>query len=257
MINGIGVYYYFIQIILGIIAGMFSAMGTIRYRDEKRIFSRENFKNIKLEGIPGVYLNIAANVIIYLVLLYFIGIAPTFIANLNLIKYMLISPLLIITFNVDLKIREIPDRVTLFLFEIALINILVLGFINVNLALDAIYGGLIGGGIFLSLAVLGRLFYGKEAMGMGDVKLMGPLGSILGVTMTLNLTLLAFIISSIIGILVLIIRKNKNDDDAYVPFGPFLVISAYIMMIIPNNYIIEQFLNFTSFISESIMKLFS
>ena len=257
MINGINVYYYFIQIILGIIAGVFSAIGTIRYKDEKRIFSRENFNNIKLEGIPKLYLNIAANVAIYLILLYFIGIAPTFIANLNLIKYMLITPLLVITFTVDLKIREIPNRVTLFLFEIALINILLLGFINVNLALDAIYGGLIGGGVFIALAVLGRLFYGKEAMGMGDVKLMGPLGSILGVTMTLNLTLLAFILSSIIGIIALIVRRKKGDDDAYVPFGPFLVISAYVMMIIPNNYIIEVFLKFTDYLSSLIIGLFN
>lgn len=91
---------------------------------------------------------------------------------------MLITPLLIITFIVDYRIREIPDRVTLFLFQLSLINILILGFGNANLALDSIYGGFTGGGIFLSLAILGKLIYRKEAMGMGDVKLMGPLRSI-------------------------------------------------------------------------------
>lgn len=177
MINGVEVYYYLIQIFLGIIAGVFSAIGIIRYKDEKKIFCKETYRNIRLEGIPKVYILIFLNIIIYLVLLYFIGISTTFLGNFNLIKYMLITPLLIITFVVDFKIREIPNRVTLFLFQLSLINILILGFVNVNLALDSIYGGLICGGIFLFLAIVGKLIYRKEAMGMGDVKLMGPLRS--------------------------------------------------------------------------------
>lgn len=75
--------------------------------------------------------------------------------------------------------------------------------------------------------------------------------------MTINITLLAFILAAIIGIIVLIIRKSKNNDDGYVPFGPFLVVSSYIMMILPNNYIIEQFMNFSKFLSELLMKLFN
>lgn len=157
---------------------MFSALGIVRYKDEKRIFCKETYRNIRLEGIPNIYLITFLNIIIYLVLLYFIGISNTFLGNFNLIKYMLITPFLIITFVVDLKLREIPDRVTLFLFQLSLINILILGFININLCLDSIYGGLIGGGIFLSLGIIGKLIYRKEAMGMGDVKLMGPLRSI-------------------------------------------------------------------------------
>lgn len=257
MINGVNVYYYIIQIVLGIITGLFSAIGAVRYRDEKKIFCKDTYRNIKLEGIPHLYIIILSNIAINIILLYFIGIAPTFIANLNLIKYMLITPLLIITFVVDAKIREIPDRVTLFLFQLSLINILILGFLNINLALDAIYGGLIGGGIFVVLAILGKLVYRKEAMGMGDVKLMGPLGSLLGFSMTLNLTLLAFILAAIIGVTVLIIRKSRRNDDGYVPFGPFLVVSSYIMMVIPNNFILEQFLRFSNFLSEQLMRLFS
>ncbi len=255
MINGINVYYYIIQLVLGIISGVFASIGVMRYKDEKKMFCKDTIKEIKLIGIPNLYIIIISNIVIYLGLLYFVGIAPTFVANINLIKYMIITPLLIITFLVDVRIREIPDRVTLFLFQLSLINILLLGFLNVNLALDAIYGGLFGGGVFLALAMIGKLVYRKEAMGMGDVKLMGPLGTILGFSMTLNLTLLAFILAAIIGITVLIIRRSKNNDDGYVPFGPFLVISAYVMMLIPNNYIIEQFMKFSSFLADQLVKL--
>lgn len=74
--------------------------------------------------------------------------------------------------------------------------------------------------------------------------------------MTLNVTLLAFILAAIIGVIVLIIRKSKDDSDGYVPFGPFLVISIFLMMILPNNYIIEQFIKFSKAISEILMNIF-
>ena len=257
MINGINVYYYIIQIFLGIIAGIYSAIGVIRYKDEKRVFSKETIKTIKDSGIPNLYSIIFINILIYLLLLYFKGISATFLGNLNLVKYMLITPFLIVTFVVDFKTREIPDRVTLILFELSILNIFLLGFLNINMAIDSIYGGITGGGIFIILALLGRLIYRKEAMGMGDVKLMGPLGAILGLTMTLNLTFLAFILAAVIGIIVIIIRKSKKQDDAYIPFGPFLVFASYIMMIIPNNYIIEQFLRFSNSLSGLLIKVFS
>lgn len=255
MINGINVYYYIIQIVLGIIAGTFSAIAVIRYKDEKKVFCKETLDLIKRDGIPNLYTIILVNIGIYLVLLYFIGISTTFLGNLNLIKYMLITPLLIVTFVVDVKLREIPNRVTLFLFELALINILILAFSNVNISLDAIYGALFGAGVFIFLNIFGKLIYRQEAMGMGDVKLMGPLGAILGFTMTINLTLIAFVLASVIGILVLLVRKTKKDEDGHIPFGPFLVISAYIMMVLPHNYAIEQFLRFSNFLSEVLMKL--
>ena len=43
--------------------------------------------------------------------------------------------------------------------------------------LDKLLGLAIGGGIFLIITLIGGLIAGKEAMGFGDVKLMGASGN--------------------------------------------------------------------------------
>ena len=53
---------------------------------------------------------------------------------------------------------------------------------NVAITINMLLGMLAGGGIFLLITLLGGLFYGKEAMGFGDVKLMGALGIFFGLS---------------------------------------------------------------------------
>lgn len=92
-----------------------------------------------------------------------------------------------------------------------------------------------GSGIFLVITLLGGLIAGKEAMGFGDVKLMGALGLYFGVSNIIAISLMAFLIGAVIGI-ILILTKTKKADE-YIPFGPFIVISAFIMMFVPFDVI--------------------
>lgn len=88
-----------------------------------------------------------------------------------------------------------------------------------------------GGGIFLLITLLGGLIAGKEAMGMGDVKLMGALGLYFGLQNIVVISVLAFLIGAIGSIIYMIInRKNANT---YIPFGPFIVISSIITIFVP------------------------
>ena len=94
-------------------------------------------------------------------------------------------------------------------------------------------GMIAGGGIFLLITLLGGLIAGKEAMGMGDVKLMGALGLYFGLQNIVIISLVAFLLGAIGGIIYMIInRKNAN---VYIPFGPFIVISAVITIFVPFN----------------------
>ena len=70
-------------------------------------------------------------------------------------------------------------------------------------------------------------------MGLGDVKLMGALGLFFGVTSTIAIAVMAFLIGAIISIILMIARKNKMDQ--YIPFGPFIVIATGISIFIPFN----------------------
>ena len=95
---------------------------------------------------------------------------------------------------------------------------------------------LAGGGIFLVISLVGGLIAGREAMGMGDVKLMGALGLYFGFINIIIISVLAFLIGAIISIGVLILKKN---EDGYMPFGPFIVVATFITMIVPTNILVN------------------
>ena len=109
----------------------------------------------------------------------------------------------------------------------------VLGITNINMATNLLLGMLAGGGIFLVIALLGGLIAGKEAMGFGDVKLMGALGLFFGLNSTILISVLAFLLGAIIGIILIIAKKNKANN--YIPFGPFIVMATIIKIFVPFN----------------------
>ena len=97
-------------------------------------------------------------------------------------------------------------------------------------------GSLVGAGIFLIITLLGGLIAGKEAMGFGDVKLMGALGLFFGWEKIIAVSLIAFLLAAIISIILLASKKKKTDE--YIPFGPFIVISAFIVVLVPFDILL-------------------
>ena len=90
-------------------------------------------------------------------------------------------------------------------------------------------------GIFLLITLIGGLFYGKEAMGFGDVKLMGALGLYFGLSNIIIITLVSFLIGAILSIILLVTKLKKSDE--YIPFGPFIVIATFLSMYVPFEQI--------------------
>ena len=105
------------------------------------------------------------------------------------------------------------------------------GLSDVAISINMLLGMLAGGGIFLLITLLGGLFYGKEAMGFGDVKLMGALGLYFGLSNIIIITLLSFLIGAILSIVLLVSKIKKSNE--YIPFGPFIVIGTFISIYIP------------------------
>ena len=95
---------------------------------------------------------------------------------------------------------------------------------------------LAGAGIFLEITLLGGLVYGKEAMGLGDVKLMGALGLYFGLSNIIIIALLSFLIGAVLSIILLVTRIKKTDE--YIPFGPFIVIGTLIAIFVPYEQIV-------------------
>ena len=80
-------------------------------------------------------------------------------------------------------------------------------------------------------------------------------GLFFGFKKILDITLLAFLLSSIIAIGIIIYRKKKKIDDEYIPFGPFLVIGIVLMLFLPSGTIIDSFMTFCNMISQNILLL--
>jgi leader peptidase (prepilin peptidase)/N-methyltransferase len=87
--------------------------------------------------------------------------------------------------------------------------------------------------------MMGRLFYKKEGMGLGDVKLMVMAGIFMGFQNTAVALLFAVWIAAIGGVIILRFREEKSDH--YMAFGPFLaaacVLSQFFGTQIANWYI--------------------
>ena len=211
-----------------------------RLPEEKKVFSKDLFIEYKNEFKPNYILMIIVS-LIYIGILYRYGLQNSFIKNLDLIKYLILTPMLLSVVVIDYKLQIIPNRLNLTMFEIGLIFAFLHSFTDVAITINMLLGMLAGGGIFLLITLLGGLVYGKEAMGLGDVKLMGALGLYFGLTNIIIVSLLSFLIGAILSILLLLFKIKKMDE--YIPFGPFIVIGAFITIFVPNSIIVNILLN--------------
>jgi len=161
----------------------------------------------------------------------------TFGMGLDLFKYVFLVPMLLSAFLIDLKLQIIPNRLNLTIFETGLVFTFLSVIANTGIGIasftDSLFGMLIGGGIFLLITLLGGLIAGKEAMGFGDVKLMGALGLFFGKINITIISVLAFLLAAVISIGVLVFKKKSFSE--YIPFGPFIVVSTFIVLFTPSE----------------------
>lgn len=235
--NNVHILIYVAIAVAGFFIGKFVNWCNYRLPEYKRVFSKEIFKTKELEGYKPNLLLSLITMFIYILLLYVLGINKTFLGNLQLIKGLILTPMLLSAFVIDYKLQIIPNRLNMTMFEIGIILMFLGGIFNSNIAIDMFFGMLAGAGIFLIITLIGGLIAGKEAMGFGDVKLMGALGIFFGLTNTIAITLMSFLIGAVLSIILLATKIKKTDE--YIPFGPFIVIAAFIAMVVPFSTILS------------------
>lgn len=228
--NDIHVLYYVGIAIIGGLVGQFVDYCSKCFIKEKKIFSKESLSKYKKIVLPN-YLLILITAIGYVCLLYKFGLYSTFSENLDLIKFILLLPMIECAFVVDLKEQIIPNRLNLLMLEIGLVFVFIHGFTNINIAINMLLGMFAGAGIFMIITLIGGLIAGKEAMGMGDVKLMGALGLYFGLQPIIAVSVLAFLIGAIGSIIYMIVKRKSANN--YIPFGPFIVVSSIIAIFVP------------------------
>lgn len=232
--NDVHIAYYVVAAIIGLFVGQFVDWMNKRLPEYKTVFSKEFFTEQKMNFRPN-YILMLVTAVIYVTLIYVYGIQNTIVANLDLVKFIVLTPMLLSAFVIDYNLQIIPNRLNLTIFEVGIVFAFLYGLSNVAITINMLLGMLAGGGIFLLITLLGGLFYGKEAMGFGDVKLMGALGLFFGLSNIIIITLVSFLIGAILSIILLITRIKKSDE--YIPFGPFIVIATFISMYVPFEQI--------------------
>ena len=234
-INETHIGFYLLAMIIGIIVGQFIDWMNKRLPEYKKVFTKEIISEYKINFKPN-YILMTINAIIYMGLIYRYGIQETFIENLTLIKYLILTPMLISAFVIDYRLQIIPNRLNLTMAEIGLVIAFIFGTSNVAITIDMLLGMLAGGGIFLIITLVGGLIYGKEAMGLGDVKLMGALGLYFGLANIVVIAIMSFLIGAILGIILIASKIKKSHE--YIPFGPFIVIAVFISIFIPFDVLV-------------------
>lgn len=163
---------------------------------------------------------------------------------------LVVSGLVLGTF-VDLEHLIIPDRVTLggIVAGIALSPLVPAMHGTADRWVALLHGAIgaaSGFGLMWAIAVVGRLVFKKEAMGFGDVKLMGAIGACLGWRAVLFTLVVASFIGSAVGIALVVMRKREMQSR--IPFGPYLACAsllwiywgpmlwrAYLQLIVPTQ----------------------
>lgn len=143
--------------------------------------------------------------------------------------YLIISALLIVIAGYDYIHKIIPDKVVFPLILISLLTNIILfpfSFSSINFLM---------GPIFFSFFGLMWLVSRGKWMGFGDAKLSLAIGWMLGLTGGVLAMLVAFWAGAIVGIIMLALRRSSITINHEIPFAPFLVLGAFVGMLVNLN----------------------
>lgn len=153
--------------------------------------------------------------------------------NVKGLETALLSLAFIAIFFIDLDHNIIPDFFTLPGVVIGFAVSLVPGAFVIWS--QSLFGILIGAGAFFLIRIMGKMIFKKEALGLGDVKFAAMLAAFVGWQSLLLVLVLASLFGSVAGIA--LICLSGRGRKSYIPFGPFLVIGAWISIYFGDSII--------------------
>lgn len=103
--------------------------------------------------------------------------------------------------------------------------------------LNSLIGLGLGFGLFWLIRFIGGKVFGREAMGLGDVFLMGAVGAMTGWVGVLATMMLSSISGSIIGIALVGLKRAKIGKMIEIPFGPYICLGCFIYMFWGNSIV--------------------
>jgi len=170
--------------------------------------------------------------------------------------------------------KKFGISVSTFIYNLLVLSLIIVGFIDIDtflisdvIVIPGIFAGLLfsvffpkihdmeriesflysfigiitGGGILIFLGFIGKLLFKKDAMGGGDVKLLGMIGAFLGWKSVFLTLFFGSLFGTLISLILILLKKKKIED--YVPFGPYLAIGAVISIFLKESYFLGFLIN--------------
>lgn len=155
--------------------------------------------------------------------LLFLMIYVKYDLTLDFIKYAIFISILIVIGIIDFDTTDVYFSTTLtgMIFSVIFIGIYIYNGIPIR---SYIYGGILAGGLIAIIILIT-----KGGMGWGDLEICLLCGLFLGLKLTILMLFLAFIIGSIVGVILIISGKKSRKD--YIPFGPYIAIASIVCTI--------------------------
>ena len=165
-----------------------------------------------------------------------------------LFGYLALCCALIISAFVDLELRIIPNEITFIGIPVFVVLSIVcpdlhyaqntlrrFTLIDIHRPdsfIASLIGIFTGGGLIFLCGVMGKLLFKKDAMGFGDVKLMGMIGAVVGWKLTVAVFFVAPFFGLLMAIPVFVFKKSH-----LIPYGPFLAIAALVCICFQDYFI--------------------
>ena len=96
--------------------------------------------------------------------------------------------------------------------------------------LNSLFGMVFGFGLLWLVRFFGSKAFGREAMGLGDVFLMGAVGALFGPVAVLVTMILSSIFGTIVGIGLMICAKVRLGKFVAIPYGPYICLGCLAWM---------------------------
>jgi len=183
----------------------------------------------QLRSWPDIIILMAADAAVFVCGWHFLGL------GLHLPAVLLAAQPLLLVVVADFKTRIIPDQ-----FVVALLPCAFLLWIADSIAKDPAWltglwhrllGGLAGGAVLFLAGWIGEKIMNREAMGMGDVKLLAACGLMSGILSLPLLLVLAFFSAAFVALPMLIRRMRNPESGSDMAFGPYIAMAAMAVLL--------------------------
>jgi len=87
-----------------------------------------------------------------------------------------------------------------------------------------------GFGLLWLIRWLGSKAFGREAMGLGDVFLMGAVGALFGPVAVFVTLMLSSVFGSVAGVSIMALSKTRFARNVEIPYGPYICLGCLVWM---------------------------